>query len=221
MKRPGTHDEYIEYGDLSMMGIKTGTLDWTGDNPFIYLKTDPEQDWSSLSLYFRIASSAYGSGQAILVLDKPYEDGQDSDARLLITDNKPLAEYLVQDFVRHFGLFRKAVALDKLQVLDDGVFQTVNRFPELVSESVTSASAGLTVELQWHHMTQPAICVDLPQSQTQTQKHEMMCVFHPAQQARVLINGTALPGNTIERDFNGSRAQSASLANSETWVRVA
>jgi hypothetical protein len=64
-----------------MTGIKTGTLDWTGDNPFIYLKTDPEQDWSSLSLYFRIASSAYGSGQAILVLDKPYEDGQDSDAR--------------------------------------------------------------------------------------------------------------------------------------------
>ena len=204
-----------------MTGIKTGTLDWTGDNPFIYLKTDPEQDWSSLSLYFRIASSAYGSGQAILVLDKPYEDGQNSDARLLITDNKPLAEYLVQDFVRHFGLFRKAVALDKLQVLGDGVFQTVNRFPELVSESVTSASAGLTVELQWHQMTQPAICVDLPQSQTQTQKHEMMCVFHPAQQAKVLINGTALPGNTIERDFNGSRAQSASLANSETWVRVA
>lgn len=159
-----------------MTGIKTGTLDWTGDNPFIYLKTDPEQDWSSLSLYFRIASSAYGSGQAILVLDKPYEDGQNSDARLLITDNKPLAEYLVQDFVRHFGLFRKAVALDKLQVLGDGVFQTVNRFPELVSESVTSASAGLTVELQWHQMTQPAICVDLPQSQTQTQKHEMMCV---------------------------------------------
>ncbi len=204
-----------------MTGIKTGTLDWTGDNPFIYLKTDPEQDWSSLSLYFRIASSAYGSGQAILVLDKPYEDGQESDARLLITDNQPLAEYLVQDFVRYFGLFRKAVALDKLQVLSDGVFQTVNRFPELVSESVTSASAGLTVELQWHQMTQPAICVDLPQSQTQTQKHEMMCVFHPAQQARVLINGTALPGNTIERDFNGSRAQSASLANSETWVRVA
>ncbi|AYN19836.1 NAD-dependent dehydratase [Alcaligenes aquatilis] len=204
-----------------MTGIKTGTLDWTGDNPFIYLKTDPEQDWSSLSLYFRIASSAYGSGQAILVLDKPYEDGEDSDTRLLITDNKPLAEYLVQDFVRHFGLFRKAVALDKLQVLGDGVFQTVNRFPELVSESVTSASAGLTVELQWHQMTQPAICVDLPQSQTQTQKHEMMCVFHPAQQARVLINGKALPGNTIERDFNGSRAQSASLANSETWVRVA
>lgn len=204
-----------------MTGIKTGALDWTGDNPFIYLKTDPDQDWSSLSLYFRIASSDYGSGHAILVLDNPYEAGDDCDTRLLITDNQPLAEYLVRDFVRHFGLFRKAVALDKLKIVSDGVFSTVNRFPELVSESVSSASANVDVELQWHQMTQPAICVDLPQSQTQTQKHEMMCVFHPAQQAKVLVNGTPLAGTTIERDFNGSRAQSASLANSETWVRVA
>lgn len=204
-----------------MTGIKTGTLDWTGDNPFIYLKTDPDQDWSSLSLYFRIASSAYGSGQAILVLDKPYDAGDDSDLRVLITDNQPLAEYLVRDFVRHFGLFRKAVALDKLRVFNDGVFQTVNRFPEQVMESVASAGAGLSIALQWDQMTQPAICVDLPQSQTQTQQHEMMCVFHPAQQARVLVNGAPLQGATIERDFNGTRAQSASLANSETWVRVA
>lgn len=204
-----------------MTGIKTGTLDWTGDNPFIYLKTDPDQDWSSLSLYFRIASSAYGSGQAILVLDKPYDAGDDSDLRVLITDNQPLAEYLVRDFVRHFGLFRKAVALDTLRVFNDGVFQTANRFPDQVTESVVSASAGLSIALQWDQMTQPAICVDLPQSQTQTQQHEMMCVFHPAQQARVLVNGAPLPGATIERDFNGTRAQSASLANSETWVRVA
>ncbi|MBK1779700.1 NAD-dependent dehydratase [Advenella sp. WQ 585] len=204
-----------------MTGIKTGTLDWTGDNPFIYLKTDPAQEWSSLSLYFRIASSAYGSGQAILVLDNPYEEGNDDDTRLLITNNKPLAEYLVRDFVRYFGLFRKAMALDKLKIIDDGVFHTVNRFPDIVAETVESGSAGVKVEMQWHQMEQQAICVDLPQSQTQTQKHEMMCVFHPAQSARVLINGVPLQGSTIERDFNGTRAQSASLANSETWVRVA
>ncbi|WJM95810.1 hypothetical protein QEP73_19910 [Pseudomonas defluvii] len=203
-----------------MTGIKTGTLDWTGDNPFIYLKTDPDQEWSSLSLYFRIASSGYGSGQAILVLNNPYQEGGDNEKCFLVTNNKPLAEYLVRDFVRHFGLFRKAVALNKLKVVSDGVFHTVNRFPEVVIEAVESDSANLKIEMQWYQMTQQAVCVDLPQNQTQTQKHEMMCVFHPAQQARVLINGTPLPGNTIERDFNGTRAQSASLANSETWIRV-
>ena len=204
-----------------MTGIKTGTLDWTGDNPFIYLKTDAEQDWSSLSLYFRIASSDFGSGQAILVLDNPYEVGNGMETRLMVTDNQPLAEYLLAEFVRHFGLFRKAVALDHLKIVADGVFTTTNRFPNVVIESVASKAAGITIDMQWHDMQQAAICVDLPQSQTQTQKHEMMCVFHPAQSAQVLINGVALQGATVERDFNGTRAQSASLANSETWVRVA
>ena len=204
-----------------MTGIKTGTLDWTGDNPFIYLKTDAEQDWSSLSLYFRIASSDFGSGQVILVLDNPYEVGNGTETRLMVTDNQPLAEYLSVEFVRHFGLFRKAVALDHLKIVADGVFTTTNRFPNVVIESVASQAAGITIDMQWHDMQQAAICVDLPQSQTQTQKHEMMCVFHPAQSAQVLINGVALQGATVERDFNGTRAQSASLANSETWVRVA
>ena len=205
-----------------MTGIKTGTLDWTGDNPFIYLKTDAEQDWSSLSLYFRIASSDFGSGQAILVLDNPYEVGNGTETRLMVTDNQPMAEYLLAEFVRHFGLFRKAVALDSLKIVADGVFTTTNRFPNVVVESVASQAAGVTIDMQWHDMQQQAaICVDLPQSQTQTQKHEMMCVFHPAQSAQVLINGVALQGTTVERDFNGTRAQSASLANSETWVRVA
>ena len=204
-----------------MTGIKTGTLDWTGDNPFIYLKTDAEQDWSSLSLYFRIASSDFGSGQAILVLDNPYEVGNGMETRLMVTDNQPLAEYLLAEFVRHFGLFRKAVALDHLKIVADGVFTTPNRFPNVVVESVASQAADITIDMQWHDMQQAAICVDLPQSQTQTQKHEMMCVFHPAQSAQVLINGVALQGTTVDRDFNGTRAQSASLANSETWVRVA
>lgn len=204
-----------------MTGIKTGTLDWTGDNPFIYLKTDAEQDWSSLSLYFRIASSDFGSGQAILVLDNPYEVGNGTETRLMVTNNQSLAEYLLAEFVRHFGLFRTAVALDSLKIVADGVFTTTNRFPNVVVESVASQAAGITIDMQWHDMKQAAICVDLPQSQTQTQKHEMMCVFHPAQSAQVLINGEALQGTTVERDFNGTRAQSASLANSETWVRVA
>ena len=49
---------------------------------------------------------------------------------------------------------------------------------------------------------------------------KLMAVFHAAQSAQVLVNGTPLEGQTIERDFNGSRAQSAALANSETWIRV-
>lgn len=202
-----------------MEGIKVGQMEWTGDNPFIYLKTSEEQNWSSLTLYFRIASSVHGSGKAILVLEQPYESNPEHQNRFMLTDNLPLAKYLVSDFVRHFGLFRKAIALDEMKYIDNVDFSTENRFPEQVIESAYVKSMDLQVDMVWNNL-QNAICVDLPAHLTQTLKHEMMCVFHPALTAQVLINGQALAGQTIERDFNGTRAQSASLANSETWIRV-
>lgn len=205
---------------MTIQGVKTGKVDWTGDNPFIYLKKDVNGDFTSLSVYFRIASSAYGPGKAILVLDNPYEVDTENKLRLLVTDNKELSEFLIDNFVRFFGLFRKAVALDNVKVITDGVFTTSNEFPKRVVEAVYSESEDLSIELHWNDLSQAAIAVDLAAHETQTQKHEMMAVFYPAQDAKVLVNGTALEGQTIERDFNGSRAQSAALANSETWVRV-
>lgn len=205
---------------MVIQGVKTGKMEWTGDNPFIYLKKDPNGDFTSLSVYFRIASSDYGPGKAILVLDNPYEEDKDNQLRLLVTDNEELSEFLVKNFVRYFGLFRKAIALDHLKVITDGEFTTINEFPKRVVESVHSESEDLTIELHWNDLSQPAIPVDLAVHETQTQKHEMMAVFHPAQNAQVIVNGKPLEGETIERDFNGSCAQSASLANSETWVRV-
>lgn len=205
---------------MMIQGVKTGKVDWTGDNPFIYLKKDVDGDFSSLSVYFRIASSDYGPGKAILVLDNPYEEDAANQLRLLVTDNKELSEFLVDNFVRFFGLFRKAVALDHLKVITDGVFTTTNEFPKRVVEAVRSESKDLDIELHWDDLSQTAIAVDLAAHETQTKKHEMMAVFYPAQSAQVLVNGEPLEGQTIERDFNGARAQSAALANSETWVRV-
>ena len=205
---------------MMIQGVKTGKVDWTGDNPFIYLKKDVDGDFSSLSVYFRIASSDYGPVKAILVLDNPYEEDAANQLRLLVTDNKELSEFLVDNFVRFFGLFRKAVALDHLKVITDGVFTTTNEFPKRVVEAVRSESEDLDIELHWDDLSQTAIAVDLAAHETQTKKHEMMAVFYPAQSAHVLVNGEPLEGQTIERDFNGARAQSAALANSETWVRV-
>lgn len=51
--------------------VLPGAVDWTGDNPFVYLKTDPAGDWSSLSLFFRITTSGHGTGHLILVVTDP------------------------------------------------------------------------------------------------------------------------------------------------------
>ncbi|WOE32203.1 MULTISPECIES: hypothetical protein [unclassified Acinetobacter] len=130
-----------------MEGIKKGQLDWTGDNPFIYLKTNAQQDWSSLSLYFRIASSDYGAGNAVLVLENPYEKDAANLHRFILTDNLVLARYLVENFVRYFTLFRKAVALDAIRYIDDACFITENYFPQQHIENIYSPSQQLTVDL--------------------------------------------------------------------------
>ena len=202
-----------------MNSIRTGKVDWTGDNPFVYLKTDPQGDWSSLSLYFRIAASDYGRGQAILVLENPYQLEDDSAVRLCLTDNLELAQYLIQDFVRRFGLFRAAVALDNLEYVPDAQFNTQADYPKHVTETAYSPSRELTLSMVWKDL-QETFAVALPPEETQTGEHEMFCVFQPASSAVVEVNGQRISGNTVERDFLDRRAQSASMANSESWVRA-
>lgn len=202
-----------------MNSIRTGTVDWTGDNPFIYLKTDPEGNWSSLSLYFRIAASDYGRGQAILVLENPYQLEDDSAVRLCLTDNLELAHYLIEHFVRRFGLFRAAVALDRLEYVADAQFNTEADYPKHVTETAYSPSRETTLSMVWKNL-QDTFAVALPPEETQTGEHEMFCVFQPASSAVVEVNGLPIAGNTVERDFFGRRAHSASMANSESWVRA-
>ena len=203
-----------------MNSIRKGKVDWTGDNPFIYLKKDPtEEEYSTLALYFRIAASDYGRGEVILVLDNPYQEKDDSAVRQCLTDNLELAQYLVKNFVRHFGLFRKAVALDNLEYIADASFKTEVDYPKQQACIAHSEGSNVTLSLIWKDLSEP-FAVALPPEETQTGKHEMFAIFQPAGAASIEVNGTPLPGATVERDFLNRVAQSAALANSESWVRA-
>mgnify|MGYP001381097693 CR=1 FL=1 len=201
-----------------MQSIRSGKVDWTGDNPFIYMKEDPSGDWSSLSLYFRISSSDYGQGRAILILQDPYFKDNENAVRVCLTDNVDLARFLIDDFVTYFGLFRKAVSLGDVEILE-ARFESDHDYPKRISEYASATESDLKVELAWLNVSN-RFAVALPSQETQTQKHEMFCVFEPAGSAYVKVNGNKLPGVTVERDFMGRTAQSASLASSETWVQV-
>jgi hypothetical protein len=196
--------------------VRQGVVDWTGDNPFIYLKTDLEGDWTSLSLCFRVALSRFGPGRAILVLDQPYQPEARNAVRFCLTDNLPLAQYLIADFVKKFGLFRPSAALlDRMLVVPGATFRTEadgNRQAE------TATAGGYSIAMIWEGL-RDAFAVDVPPDKSQTGIHEMFSVFCPAASARVEVNGKALSGTTVERDFFDRRAQSAALAHSETWVR--
>jgi len=195
--------------------VLPGKVDWTGDNPFIYLKTDAEGDWSSLSLFFRITSSDYGTGHLVLVAAEPYAETAQAFA---LTDNEPLARYLISEFAAKFALFRATEVLDSVQIHCNAVFdQEIG--DDAWTESARAESAGLEVRLCWENLEEP-FAVHQPRHESGTGEHEMLSVFRPAARARVTVNGSALPGQAVERDFLNGRAPSAALALSETWVHA-
>ncbi|WP_193043815.1 NAD-dependent dehydratase [Mycolicibacterium baixiangningiae] len=196
--------------------VLPGAVDWTGDNPFVYLKTDPAGDWSSLSLFFRITSSVHGTGHLILVVTDPYE--ADLAKAIGLTDNEPLARFLIDDFASHFALFRPTQALKNPTLHTNAVFTQSLGDSEWV-ESATDDTAQTTIAMRWQNLGAP-FAVHQPKHESGTTRHEMLSVFRPAQSGTVEVNGTPLPGATVERDFFGRRAQSAAMALSETWIQA-
>ena len=195
--------------------VLPGKVDWTGDNPFIYLKTDPEGDWSSLSLFFRITASDHGTGHLILVATEPYAETAKAFA---LTDNEPLARYLISDFAAKFVLFRPTDVLDSVALHANAAFDQ-EIADDAWTESARDESAGMQVSLRWEKL-QESFAVHQPRHESGTGEHVMLSVFRPATSARVTVNGSELPGRTVERDFLNGRAQSAALALSETWVQA-
>jgi len=196
--------------------VLPGAVDWTGDNPFVYLKSDPAGDWSSLSLFFRVTSSDHGTGHLILVVTDPYD--QDKATALALTDNEPLARFLIEDFASHFALFRPTDALQRPALYTNAVFEQQLADSEWV-ESATDETAETTITMRWRNLAAP-FAVHQPKHESGTTRHEMLSVFRPAESAVVEVNGVALPGSTVERDFFGGRAQSAAMALSETWIQA-
>ncbi|MEV0669339.1 hypothetical protein [Mycobacterium sp. NPDC050441] len=196
--------------------VLPGKVDWTGDNPFIYLKTDPEGDWSSLSLFFRITASDHGTGHLTLVVTDPYDSERAS--ALGLTDNAALARFLIEDFVSKFALFRPTNALESVKLHTNAEFSKEVTDTYRV-ETARDSLSGVEVAMRWERL-QASFAVHQPAAESGTGRHEMLSVFLPAGSAYVTVDGAPLPGAAVERDFFGSRAQSAGLALSESWVQA-
>src|SRR4030067_203728 len=93
--------------------IHPGTVDWSGENPGMYLKEAPDGPFVTLVSFFRVVLSPHGRGHALVLLEAPLLDRSLPEAlNVCVTDNQPLARWLVQDFVAHFGAFPGGTALE-------------------------------------------------------------------------------------------------------------
>jgi hypothetical protein len=198
--------------------VFSGTVEWSGENPGISLKDNPDGPFVTLASFFRVVLSPHGRGHALVLLQSPQDENPPADrANICLCDNEKLARYLVEDFVANFGAWKGLPGLKNLSYRKlDGVEASGD---PATSYSETVKAGDLTVRLSWNGLGKP-FCFALPPDKSATGKHHMPSLFVGCESATVSVNGRVLPGKPVPRDMAGHRITTAMLAFSETWIRA-
>ena len=91
--------------------VNPGTVDWTGENPGIYLKETADGPYTCLASFFRVFYSPHGPGHALFLL---WDAQSEHPYNACYSDNERLAEYLRDESLVHFTTFRGNPLLDGL-----------------------------------------------------------------------------------------------------------
>jgi hypothetical protein len=196
--------------------VNPGKVEWSGENPGIYLK-DEQGDWSTLAVFFKVVTSPLGGGAGVLVLGAPSQALAFPAANnVCVTNNQPLMQWLIADFVSRFASFAGAAgALGCLPYLPATSLATTAERGKFHQESV--AGKGVEIVMRWEDLAEP-FAVDVAPAMSATGRHQMYSVFVEARRGAITMNGTPLPGKVIQRNFLDRRMSTAFLAFSETWI---
>jgi hypothetical protein len=197
--------------------INPGAVDWSGENPGMYLKLDESGPFTCLVSFFRVVYSPHGGGHGVVILMDP--QGRDPSAiNAFYSDNRAMAEYLKADFVSQFAAFKGNPLLPDLPIRDATSFAHAGDARSSWTETIRGP--GIDITLTWSELGTPFL-VDFRPEHSATGRHYMASLFIPGQRAEVLINGVRGVGKPIPRDIYGTKSTTAFLAFSETWVRSA
>lgn len=198
--------------------IHPGRVDWTGDNPGIMLKEHDDGPWSALALFFRVVWSPEGRGSVLVLYERPGEAvSLPAAANVVISDNEPLARWLMREFVGKFRVFGQVPAFGAMRYLPmthagSSGDPCGQRYTETVS------GGDLCVELVWSELGKPT-AIEIEPALSGTGEHLMYSLLVEARRATILINGRTLPGHPVAREQAGLKTTTAFLYFSESWMR--
>lgn len=201
--------------------VNPGRIVWTGENHGILLKHNDDGPWTALVLFFRLYHSPHGAGTALLLYEKPDEAaGYPQANNFMLTDNRAMAQYLLDDFVSKLGNspFAASAASQHVTLLD---MQDCVSNGDAISEfSETATAADLTVELVWGGLGTPT-ALELPRELTGGKENDMYSLLIESREPAVIINGRTLPGRPVARTQASIDTTTAFLYFSETWIAPA
>jgi hypothetical protein len=192
-----------------------GTVEWSGENPGIFLKATPNGPFTTLASFFRVILSPHGRGHALVLVQAPNEYIRSPS--ICLTDNENLARWLVEEFVSKFGAFQGVSSLKTMVYRNlDSVVSTGDP-GNIYSETVKAGD--LTVALTWSGLGLP-FCFANPPGLSATGVHHMPSLFIGCLDASIQVNGRRLPGAPIPREVAGRKITTAMLAFAETWIKA-
>jgi hypothetical protein len=194
-----------------------GIVDWSGENPGMYLKDTPDGPFVALASFFRVVLSPHGRGCGLVLLEAPGSAKSSDDAlNVCVTDNEPLGRYLMENFVGTFGAFRDQPGFAGIEYRKLHSVETEGGDGRRYEERITGD--GIEAKLAWEELGEPYL-VDMPAANSTTGKHRMVSLFVDSARVDATVNGRRLQGQSQPRDFAGRPATTAFLAFSETWLR--
>lgn len=199
--------------------IHPGKVVWTGENPGILLKEDPDGPFSAIALFFRIFYSPAGRGTVLMLLEKPGEAvAPPAACNVVIADNQALAEYLMESFIV------KLPGMAELPGRASAAFLPMtgggasgdprSRYSEAIQ------AEGWDVELTWDGLGKP-VAMELPPELTGAKENELYTLLVESRKPSITVNGRSLPGKPVERVQAGVKTTTAFLYFSETWIQPA
>ena len=199
--------------------IHSGQVVWTGENPGILLKEDPDGPFCAIALFFRIYLSPAGRGTVLLLLDSPQERRTFPDGcNVLLHDNNDLAEYLLESFILKLPAFAALPACGALSLVSIDESYSEGDPRSCYSEIIKAGA--LNVELVWDGLGTPT-ALELPAELTGGKENELYTLLIESTKPSILINGHRVKGRPVERVQADIKTTTAFLYFSETWIRPA
>lgn len=183
---------------------------FAGENHLITLYHPGSNERLISASCWRCTYSTEGSGTALcLALDPDYATKLSVAARLVLSDNSPLASMIVRRFNQYFDGFRDLgfatlppQAASFQQSNSDGQYR------------VSCDSSAINLELLW--LDPMAAALEIFHNTSGPVPYDVSAVIASCQRAQIMLNNELIEGEIRVPD--GASASSAFLAFSETWA---
>jgi hypothetical protein len=137
-----------------------GTVEWSGENPGMYLKETADGPFVSLVSFYRVVLSPHGRGEGVVLLEAPDAERSSPQAmNLCLSNNEAMSRWLVEHFVSNFGSFRGKAGLRGMEYRKLTKLATRNDLPKSYVEELEGP--GVQIRLAWEELGLPFM-VDMP-----------------------------------------------------------